>query len=89
MIPVLARSGEAMLHRTASAASMTEMGQARSPQPDPKDLLARQMTPHITDAAASAARMITLCQEETHGSQQGAITSSARASMHHAARVPP
>src|SRR5215475_9742630 len=35
MIPVLARSGEATLHRTASAASMTEMGQRPPPAQAP------------------------------------------------------
>src|SRR5262245_43716864 len=38
-------------------------GQARSPRPDPNDLLARQMTPYISD---SAARMIAVCAKCSH-----------------------
>jgi len=32
---------------------MSVAGQARSPQPDPKGLLVRQMTSHIPDPAAN------------------------------------
>jgi hypothetical protein len=41
---------------------MSQLGQARSPRPDPNGLLARQMNHQIPDAAAAAARMIAVCR---------------------------
>src|SRR5262245_20167344 len=46
------------------------IGQARSPRPNPKGLLARQMNPQNPDAVAAAAPMITVCQEQTPASIQ-------------------
>ena len=43
----------------------TALAQARSPWPDPKGLLARQMIPHIPDSAAAATRMIAVCHFAT------------------------
>jgi len=44
---------------------MSARGQARSPLPDPKGLLARLMLPHISDPAEAATRMITVCHQQT------------------------
>jgi hypothetical protein len=41
---------------------MTVLGQARSPRPDPKDLLARQLNFQIPDTFAATARMFGVCQ---------------------------
>jgi|SRR5262245_60188264 len=43
---------------------MTAVGQARSPRPNLKGLLARQMNPQNPDTVAAAAPMVTVCQDE-------------------------
>src|SRR5262245_14630123 len=63
-----------MLQRDPAAFPMSEAGQARSPQPDPKGLLVRQMTSHIPDTAAPTARMFAVCQLPTLAPQQMACT---------------
>src|SRR5262245_26588794 len=60
-----------MLRRNRVASAETVMGQARSPRPDPTGLLARQINPQITDAAAAAVPMIAMCQEGPHAPQHG------------------
>src|SRR5262249_10581675 len=54
-----------LLHRSSREKRGTGLGQARSPRPDPKGLLVRQMTSHIPDPAAPTARVFAVCQERT------------------------
>jgi len=46
---------------------MADVGQAWSPRPDPKKLLARQMNPQIPDTVVATARMFGVCQGSRHG----------------------
>src|SRR5262245_51561101 len=71
---------------------MTVPGQARSPRPDHKGLLACQMTPHIPDSTEAAAPMTAVCHKRTHAPQQKrrgySITLSARVMIEGGMEIP-